>query len=324
MRAAVRSKYGLPDILIIKEIDKPTPKENEVLVRVYATTVNRTDCAILSGRPFISRLFTGLFKPRLQVTGTDFAGRIEATGKSVISFKVGDRVMGFGGMGIKSHAEYLTIPEDKLMVTIPDNITYFQSAACLEGPIYALSSMIDKVSPKAGQKAIVNGATGAIGSAAVQLLKYFGLYVTAVCDTKNIALVRSLGADRVIDYSKEDFTNDDQKCNFIFDTVGKSSFGKCKPLLLPGGIYISSDPGPNWENAYLPLTTAITGNKKVIFAIPFHMKRSLSLIRELIEQNLFKPVIDRKYSLEKIAEAYRYVETGQKTGNVLISLDDGI
>jgi NADPH:quinone reductase-like Zn-dependent oxidoreductase len=324
MRAAVRSKYGLPDILIIKEIDKPTPKENEVLVRVYATTVNRTDCAILSGRPFISRLFTGLFKPRLQVTGTDFAGRIEATGKSVISFKVGYRVMGFGGMGIKSHAEYLTIPEDKLMVTIPDNITYFQSAACLEGPIYALSSMIDKVSPKAGQKAIVNGATGAIGSAAVQLLKYFGLYVTAVCDTKNIALVRSLGADRVIDYSKEDFTNDDQKCNFIFDTVGKSSFGKCKPLLLPGGIYISSDPGPNWENAYLPLTTAITGNKKVIFAIPFHMKRSLSLIRELIERNLFKPVIDRKYSLEKIAEAYRYVETGQKTGNVLISLDDGI
>jgi NADPH:quinone reductase-like Zn-dependent oxidoreductase len=322
MKAAVRSKYGSPDILSIQEIDIPTPKDNEVLVRVYATTVNRTDCAILSGKPFISRLFTGLFKPSLLVTGTDFAGKIEAKGKDVKSFKAGDNVMGFDGMGIKSHAEYLSLAETKLITTIPDNITYEQAAACLEGAIYALSSMIDKVNPKAGQRGIVNGATGAIGSAAVQLLKYLGVHVTAVCDTKNLELVKSLGADRVIDYTKEDFTKDDQKCNFIFDTVGKSSFSKCKPLLIPGGIYISSDPGPNWENAYLPLTTAITGNKKVIFAIPFHMKRSLFLIKNLIEQGRFKPVKDRKYPLEKIADAYQYVATGQKTGNVVISLED--
>jgi NADPH:quinone reductase-like Zn-dependent oxidoreductase len=319
MKAAVRSKYGSPDVLSIKEIDIPTPKDNEVLVRVYATTVNRTDCAILSGMPWISRLFTGLFKPSLPVTGTDFAGKIELAGKKVKSFKAGDRVMGFDGMGIKSHAEYLVMPEDKVIIAIPANTTYPEAAACLEGAIYALSSMIDKVNPQAGQKALVNGASGAIGSAAVQLLKYFGVHVTAVCDTNNTSLVRSLGADRVIDYSTTDFTKDDQQVNFVFDTVGKSSFSQSKPLLLPGGIYMSSDPGPNWENAYLPLTTSITGNKKVIFAIPFHMKRSLSLIKDLMEQGRFKPVIDRSYDLEKIAEAYRYVATGQKTGNVLIT-----
>jgi len=269
----------------------------------------------------MSRFFTGLLKPRLLVTGTDFAGKIEAIGKNVKSFKAGDRVMGFGGMGIKSHAEYLTIAEGKVIITIPDNITYEQAAACVEGAIYALSSMIDKVNPKAGQRGLVNGASGAIGSAAVQLLKYFGVHVTAVCDAKNLAMVKSLGAERVIDYSREDFTKDDQKYNFVFDTVGKSTFSKCKPLLLPGGTYISSDPGPNWQNAFLPLTTAITGNKKVIFAIPFNIKRSLFLIKDLIEQGKFKPVIDRKYPLDKIAEAYEYVATGQKTGNVLITFE---
>ncbi len=322
MKAAVRSKYGSSNILSIKEIEIPIPKDDEVMVRVYATTVNRTDCAILLGTPLITRLFTGLFKPNLQVTGTDFAGRIEATGKNVKSFKAGDRVMGFGGMGLKSHAAYLTLPESKIMITIPGNMPYDQAAACLEGAIYALCSMIDKVNPKAGQRALVNGATGAIGSAAVQLLKYFGVHVTAVCNTQNLELVKSLGADRVIDYSKEDFTKDDQKHNFVFDTVGKSTFSKCKPLLLPGGIYISSDPGPNWENAYLPLITAITGNKKVIFAIPFNIKKGLLLIKDLIEKGKFKPVIDRKYPLEKIVEAYQYVATGQKTGNVVITMED--
>ncbi len=322
MKAAVRSKYGSPDILSIRQVDMPTPKDNEVLVRVYATTVNRTDCAILWGKPFISRFFTGLLKPSLSVTGTDFAGKIEATGKNVKSFKAGDKVMGFGGMGIKSHAEYLTLAEAKVIITIPNNITYEEAAACLEGAIYALSSMIDKVNPKAGQKGLVNGASGAIGSAAVQLLKYLGVHVTAVCNSKNLVLVKSLGADKVIDYSKEDFTKDNEKYNFVFDTVGKSTFSKCKPLLLPSGIYISSDPGPNWQNAFLPLTTAISGSRKVIFAIPFNMKRSLFLIKDLIEQGKFKPVIDRKYPLDKIAEAYEYVATGQKTGNVVITFED--
>jgi NADPH:quinone reductase-like Zn-dependent oxidoreductase len=323
MKASIFSKYGSPDVLSIKEIEIPTPKDNEVLVRVYATTVNRTDWAILLGKPFISRVFTGLFKPRLPVTGTDFAGKIEAIGKNVTSFRVGDRVMGFGPMGLKSHAQYLTIPETKIITTIPDNITYDQAAASLEGAIYALSSMIYNANPKAGQRVLVNGASGAIGSAAVQFLKYLGVHVTAVCNTKNLELVKSLGADRVIDYSTKDFTKDDHKYNFIFDTVGKSSFGKCKPLLLPGGMYVPSDQGPNWENLYLPLTTAMIGDKKVIPPIPRNIRRSLSLIKELTEQGKFKPVIDRKYPLEKIAEAYQYVATGQKTGNVVVTFVDG-
>ncbi|HLY70380.1 MAG TPA: NAD(P)-dependent alcohol dehydrogenase [Puia sp.] len=321
MKAAVRSIYGSPDVIHLQETDIPSPKSNEVLVRVYATTVNRTDCAILSGKPWISRFFTGLFRPAIPITGTDFAGKIMSAGKKVRSFKTGDRVMGFGGMGIASHAEYLALGEDKIITTIPGNTTYEEAAASMEGAIYALSSMIDKVHPKAGQRALVNGASGAIGSAAVQLLKYFGVHVTAVCDTKNIALIKSLGADQVVDFSLEDFTKSEERCHFIFDTVGKSSFSKCSPLLLPGGIYISSDPGPKWENAYLPLTTSIAGNKKVFFAIPFHMRRSLFLIRYLIEQGRFRPVIDRRYNLENIADAYRYVASGQKTGNVVISLE---
>ncbi|HKO79165.1 MAG TPA: NAD(P)-dependent alcohol dehydrogenase, partial [Chitinophagaceae bacterium] len=196
-----------------------------------------------------------------------------------------------------------------------------QAAASPEGAHYAYNC-ITKIKVEAGQKVLVNGASGAIGSSAVQLLKHFGIDVTAVCNTKNLALVKSLGADRVIDYTKEDFTRDDQKFHFILDTVGKSTFGKCKPLLLPGGVYISSELGPRWENIYLPIITAITGGKKVIFPVPVNIKRSIALIKNLLEQGKFKPVIDRKYPLEKIAEAYNFVVTGQKTGNVVISLED--
>ena len=190
-----------------------------------------------------------------------------------------------------------------------------------EGAHYAYN-FITKVKFQPGQKVLVNGATGAIGSAAVQLLKHFGINITAVCNTENIALVKSLGADRVIDYTKEDFTKDEQQYHFVFDAVGKSSFGKCKPLLLPGGIYVSSELGPGLENLYLPLITAIRGGKKVIFPFPVNVKRSILLINNLLEQGKFKPVIDRKYPLEKITEAYNFVVTGQKTGNVVITLED--
>lgn len=320
MKAVIYTKYGPPDILQIKEVDKPVPKANEVLIRIYATTVNRTDCATIRAIPFFARIFTGLLKPKKQIPGTEFAGRIEAVGKNISSLKVGDKVFGFDDQGSGSHAQYMTIREDKA-ITIPQNTTYEQAAASTEGAHYAYS-FINKVNLKKGQKVLVNGATGAIGSAAVQLLKYFDVNVTAVCDTKNIELVKSLGASKVIDYKKEDFTKDEQKYNFVFDTVGKSSFFKCKQLLQPEGVYISSDLGYMAQNIFLPLITPIIkpmiGNKKTVFPMPTDIRGSLLLIKKLIEQGKFKAVIDRKFPLEQIIDAYKYVEKGQKTGNVVI------
>jgi NADPH:quinone reductase-like Zn-dependent oxidoreductase len=320
MKAIVCTKYGPPDVLQLKEVEKPTPKDNEVLVRVNATTVNRTDSAMIRAKPFIMRFFTGLFKPNNQILGTEFAGKIEAVGKDVMSFKVGDKVFGLNDNGLSSHAQYMTILEDKALTIIPENITYEQAAASTEGAHYAFN-FINKVTIKSGQKVLVNGASGAIGSAAVQLLKYFGANVDAVCNTKNIKLVRSLGADKVFDYTKEDFTKDDQKYDFVFDTVGKSSFAKCKPLLQPGGIYISSELGYMAQNIFFALVTPVIGNKKVRFPLPVDCKRSVLFIKKLIEEGKFKAVIDRKYPLEQIVEAYKYVETGQKTGNVVITVD---
>ena len=320
MKAIVYTKYGPPDVLQLKEVEKPTPKDNEVLIRIYATTVNRTDCAMLRAEPFISRFFTGLFKPNKPILGTEFAGKIEAVGENVMSCKVGDKVFGFNEGGLGSHAQYMTISEDKALTTIPKNITYEQAAASTEGAHYAYN-FIKKVKLRSGHKVLVNGATGAIGSAAVQLLKYFSANVTAVCNTKNIELVKSLGADKVIDYTKKDFTKDDQKYNFIFDAVGKSSFAKCKPLIQPGGVYISSELGSMAQNPFLALITPIIGNKKVIFPIPTDCRGSILFIKKLIEKEKFKAVIDRKYPLEQIVEAYRYVEKGHKKGNVVIIVE---
>ncbi len=326
MKAVTRTQYGPPDILKIKMVEKPNPKDNEVLIRVYATTVNRTDCAMLRAKPFIIRFFTGLLKPNNPIPGTDFAGKIEAIGKNVTSLEVGDKVFGFDDEGLSSHAQYMTLSEDNALATIPKNLTYEQAAASIEGAHYAYN-FINKVDLKSGQKVLVNGATGAIGSAAVQLLKYIGANVTAVCNTKNTELVKSIGANRVIDYTKEDFTKSNEKYNFIFDTIGKSSFAKCKPLLESGGVYISSELGPMAQNPFLALITPIIGKlpgrrsgKKVIFPIPTDCKRSVLYIKKLCEEGKFKAVIDRKYPLEEIVEAYRYVEKGQKTGNVVITL----
>ncbi len=321
MKAAIYEKYGSPDVLKITNVEKPTPKDNEVLVRVYATTVNRTDCAMLSAKPFIMRFFTGLLKPNKPIAGTDFAGKIETVGKDVTSLKVGDKVFGFNDSGLSSHAEYMTLSEDKAIATLPNNLTYEEAAASMEGAHYAYN-MINKVNLKTGQKVLVNGATGAIGSAAVQLLKYYGANVAAVCNTKNMELVKSIGADVVIDYTKDDFTKSNETYHFVFDAVGKSSFAKCKPLLEPGGVYISSELGAIAQNLFLPIITPIIGNKKVIFPIPTNCRRSVLFIKKLIEEVKFKAVIDRKYSLEEIAEAYRYVEKGEKTGNVVITVED--
>ncbi len=323
MRAVVYTKYGPPDVLQLKEVEKPVPGDNEILVKVRATTVNRTDNASIKAIPFFARIVTGLFKPKKQTPGTEFSGDIEAAGQGVSSLKVGDRVFGFDDTGSGSHAQYLTIIEDRA-VTIPDNISYEQAAASTEGAHYAYN-FIDKVDIREGQKVLVNGATGAIGSAAVQLLKYFGVEVTAVCGTKNIELVRSLGATKVIDYTKEDFTKDNEKYNYVFDAVGKSSFFKCKRLLKPGGVYISSDLGYMAQNLFLPLITPVMKplieNKRTVFPVPLNIRRSLLLIRKLIEEGRFRAVIDRKYPLEEIVDAYRYVEKGKKIGNVVITVE---
>lgn len=323
MRAIIYTRYGPPDVLQLTEVEKPVPKDNEVLIRVHATTVNRTDNATIKAIPFFARLITGLFKPKKQTPGTEFAGDIEAVGKNVSSLKVGNKVFGFDDQGSGAHAQYLTISEDRA-ITIPGNISYEQAAASTEGAHYAYN-FINKVNIEKGQNVLVNGATGAIGSAAVQLLQYFGVNVTAVCATKNIELVKSLGASKVIDYTKEDFTKDDQKYNLVFDAVGKSSFFKCIKLLLPGGVYISSDLGYMAQNIFLPLITPILkpllGNKKTIFPMPVDIPGTLLLVRKLIEEGKFKAVIDRKYPLEQIVEAYRYVEKGEKIGNVVITVE---
>ncbi len=321
MTASVYEQYGPPSVLQVRKIQKPAIQANEVLIRVQATTVNRTDCAMLRAKPFIMRFFTGLRKPSKLVLGTDFAGIVEVIGSKVTEFKVGDQVFGFDDLGVSSHAQYMTLAQGRAIATIPPAISYEQAAASLEGAHYAYN-MLNKVTLKATERVLVNGASGAIGSAAVQLLRYFGASVTAVCATKNVALLQSLGAERVVDYTKEDFTRLGEKFHYIFDAVGKSTFAKCKPLLEPGGIYISSELGPHIQNPLLALVTPMVGGKKVIFPIPSNCRRTVLLIRKLLEEGKFTAVIDRIYSIQEIAEAFRYVETGQKTGNVVISYQD--
>ena len=253
MKAAIRYQYGSPDRIRIEEIQKPAPQDNEVLVKVHAATVNRTDCANLTAKPFIMRFVLGFFKPAKVILGTDVAGEIEAVGKNIQDFKVGDRVFGFNDTGLESQAEYTAIiPWNAALQTIPENISYQEAAASLEGAHYAYTFM-QKSKLKPGQKGLINGASGAIGSALLQFMKQYDLKVAVTCGTGNIELMRSLGADEVFDYTKEDFTKKSATYDFIFDAVGKSTFDKCKPLLKKGGIYISSEPGPYIQNVFFAL-----------------------------------------------------------------------
>lgn len=319
MKAAVYTKYGPPEVVKITEIEKPIPKNNEVLVKVHSGTVNRTDSGFRSAEYFISRFWSGLFKPNYPVLGNEFAGTIEAVGENVTSFKIGDKVFGYNDKTCGGHGEYLTLAENDAITLSPHNLNFDEAAALTEGSHYALNNIrASKI--KSGENALVYGATGAIDSAAVQLLKHFGVNVTAVCNTKNVELIRSLGADAVIDYQTQDFTKTETKFNFIFDAVGKSSFGQCKPLLTEKGIYISTELGKNAENILFALTTPLGGGKKVLFPIPTITKEDVIFLKELAENGKFKPVIDRHYTLNQIVEAYKYVESGQKTGNVILKI----
>jgi NADPH:quinone reductase-like Zn-dependent oxidoreductase len=320
MRAAVHTTYGPPEVVRISEMEKPTIGDNEVLVKVHATTVNRTDCACRAAKPFFMRFFTGLIGPRATVLGNEFAGVVEAVGGGVTAFAVGDKVFGYNEGPFGAHAEYMSIPENGSLANMPANVTYEQAAPSSEGAHYALAH-IKAARIRDGQDVLVYGATGAIGSAAVQLLKNLGANVTAVCDSEHVELVRGLGAERVIDYTTEDFTKDQQTYDVVLDAVGKSSFSRCKPLLKPGGIYISSELGPLAQNPLLALIAPLHGGKKVMFPIPTHDQAMVGYFKGLIESGQFKPVIDRTYPLDQIVEAYRYVETGQKIGNVVVSVE---
>jgi NADPH:quinone reductase-like Zn-dependent oxidoreductase len=319
MKAIVYTKYGPPEVASLKEVPKPIPKDNEVLVKVYSSTVNRTDSGFRSAEYVISRFWSGLFRPKCQILGSEFAGIIEEIGKEVSTFKKGDRVFGYNDKTFGGHGEYLTLAETEAVVHMPDNVHFDEAAALCEGAHYALVD-IRAAKVETGHHVLVYGATGAIGSAAVQLLKYFGAHVTAVCNTKNVSLLKSLGADVVIDYQTQDFTITDQKFEFIFDAVGKSSFGECKPLLTNKGIYISTELGKNGENILFALTTSMSSGKRLLFPIPSITKQDVLFLRELVEKGKYKPVIDRHYAMDQIVEAYTYVESGQKTGNVILKI----
>ena len=321
MKASIYTRYGPPEVLKLIEVPKPIPEANEVLIKIYATTVNRTDCGFRSAQYFISRFYSGLFRPKNKTLGNEFAGVIEAVGKNVTSFKSGDKVFGYNDTRFGAHAEYMTMAENEALTTKPSNLPFEEAAPITEGGHYALCD-IRAAKVMAGHNVLVNGASGAIGSAAVQLLKHFGARVTAVCNSKNAELLKLLGADEVIDYTIQDFTKTGQTFDFVFDAVGKSSFGKCKSILTKKGIYISTELGKNSENIFLALTTAIFNGKKVLFPIPTISKEDIIFLKKLVETGKFKPVIDRKYTLEQIVEATKYVETGQKTGNVIITLEN--
>lgn len=319
MKAAVCDKYGPPEVAELRGMPRPEPGEHDVLVRVIAATVNRTDSGFRSAEYFVSRFWSGLIRPKYKIFGCEFAGEIEAVGNQVTAFKKGDRVFGFNDKTFGGHAEFLTIPETAALATLPEGVDFYAAAPITEGAHYALNA-IKAAKLEKGGHVLVYGATGAIGSAAVQLLRHFGARVTAVCNTKNVELVKSLGADTVIDYQTQDFTRISDRFQFIFDAVGKSSFGQCKPLLTEKGVYISTELGKNAENIFLALITPLLGGKRVLFPIPVISREEVQFLKELVEQGAYQPVIDRFYTLDQIVEAYRYVETGQKTGNVVVKV----
>ncbi|HLO58530.1 MAG TPA: NAD(P)-dependent alcohol dehydrogenase [Bacteroidales bacterium] len=320
MKAIYQAKYGPPESLQFREIEKPVPKAREVLIKVYASTVNRTDCGWLRGKPVFVRIVTGIPVPKNKVTGTEFAGEIEKVGKGVKIFKPGEKVFGLNEFKLGSHAEYMVMSEDGPIAAIPANTSYAEAAPICEGAYYALCD-IRAAHIQKGQKVLVNGASGGIGSAAVQLAVYFGAEVTAVCGTKNLGLMKSLGATEVIDYTCQDFTKSNQKYDLVFDAVGKSSFRKCKPILKKRGIYISTELGYMGQNPILALITPLFGNKKVQFPIPAIRKKDVEFLKTLVEEGKYKPVTDRVYPFEQLIEAFRYVETGEKTGNVVIQFN---
>jgi len=319
MKAVHYHQYGGPEKLSIDQLPVPAPEPNELLIRVHATTVNRTDCGFLRGKPFIVRFFSGLRTPNATILGCEFAGKVVTCGEDVSDFVIADRVVGFkdDDFGFGGHAEYTCIPASAMISRIPDVISYEQAAPALEGAHYALH-FIRAAGVDANHSVLINGATGAIGSAAVQIIKHLGARVVAVCETRHIDTIASLGADRVIDYTQEDFTQCEERFDFVFDAVGKSTFTRCRKLLTARGCYASSELGPWSQNPFLALWTKWFGQQKVLFPIPVNRKADAEYLCGLMEAGHYLPLFDRSYSLDDIAEAFRYVETGMKIGNVVV------
>lgn len=324
MKAIVYTQYGSPDVLQLKEVEKPAPKDNEVLIKVYATSVTSGDCN-MRGFTFvprwlglISRFMFGYSKPRKTILGVEVAGEIEAVGKAVTLFKKGDQVFGIDGIGLGAYAEYKCMPETAGLTIKPARLTYEEAVSIPNGALTALTFLRNQGKIQHGQKILIIGASGSVGSAAVQIAKHFGAEVTGVCSSTNLALVKSLGADKVIDYSIEDFTKSGETYDIIFDTVDKTSFSACKNALKPKGLYLAGA-GVFPEFGQM-LWTSLIGGKKVIAGMSSERKEDLVFIKELIEADKIKSVIDRCYPLEQIVDAHRYVDQGHKKGNVVITV----
>ena len=324
MKAIVCTNYGSPDVLLLKEVEKPAPKDNEILIKVYATTVTAADCMMRKGTPFFGRFFLGLMRPKHPITGTGFAGVVEATGNDVKQFKKGDQVFGETGVNFSANAEYVCLPENGVIATLPDNMSYEQAAPVCDGALTSLNFLKAIGNIQSGRKVLINGAAGSLGTSAIQLASYFGAAVTGVCSTANLELVRSLGADTVIDYTREDFTRTGQSYDLIFDTIGKSSFNRCKSLLTREGLYLS--PVLGLSLLLQMVWTSMFFSKKAKFSatglLPVsELRLHLNELLTLFEAGKIKSVIDRRYPLEQTADAHRYVEKGHKKGNVVITVD---
>ncbi len=317
MRAVIHDKYGSADVLRLEEVQRPVPKDDEVLVKIHATTVNRTDTALRAGEPFASRFITGLRRPKRKILGTELAGEVEAVGPAVTEFEVGDQVFGVNPWKFGTHAEFVCMREGAPLAPKPAGATFEEAAAVCDGAILALGCL-RPADPRTGKTILVFGASGSIGTAAVQLARYFDADVTAVCNTKNVEIVRSLGADKVIDYTREDFTRNGQTYDVIFDAVGKHSFRRCQGSLNRGGFYLATD---LWQNLVLAAWTSRIGDKRVVFPIPpRYTKKDVLFLKQLMEAGKYRAVIDRCYPLEQVADASRYVETEQKMGNVVLTV----
>jgi NADPH:quinone reductase-like Zn-dependent oxidoreductase len=318
MKAVVCDRYGPPDVQRIEEVERPVPEDDEVLVRIHATTVNRTDCGWRSATPFFARYFTGLRRPRQRILGMEFAGEVESVGAAVTDFAVGDAVFGVKSFG--AHAEYVCVRAGSPVAHKPAGMTFQEAAAVCDGALIALACL-RKGDVREGRSILVYGASGSIGTAAVQLALHFEADVTAVCNTKNLDLLRSLGADHVVDYTQEDFTRNGKTYDVIFDSVGMHSFRRCRRSLKRGGIFLETDLGFMWHVPLLLLSTKWIGDKRVTLPVPHYTKQDVLFLKDLIDAGKYRAVIDRCYPLEQVVEATRYVETKQKTGNVVLTVD---
>jgi NADPH:quinone reductase-like Zn-dependent oxidoreductase len=317
MRAVVHDRYGPPDVLRVEEVARPVPRDDEVLIRIRATTVSRTDCALRAGEPFFSRFITGVRRPRRRILGSDLAGEVEQAGIAVTQFKAGDHVFGIKPWKFGAHSEYICMREGAALAQMPAGAAFDEAAAVCDGAILALNCLRPgKIRTR--QSILIFGASGSMGTAGVQLAKSFGAQVTAVCRTEHFELVRSLGAGEVIDYTQEDFTKNGRTYDVIFDAVGSLSFARCKASLRAGGVFLPTD---GLKNLALAAWTARVGDRKVVFKLPPKFtKQDVLFVKELMEAGKYRAVIDRRYPLEQVVEATKYVELHQKTGNVVLTV----